>query len=162
MRIGIISDTHNKVERTAFAVRLLKKAGAKVLFHCGDLSNEAIVEVCSQLPFYFVFGNHDSDMVQNLIEAAKEKNATCLGWGDEVEFDNKRVAISHGHLTSDLRPLIDSKPDYLFTGHSHQKEDRVEFGIRRINPGALHRAKTYTAALLELSSGELEWIEIPK
>ena len=81
--VGILSDTHNELTRTKEAVEVLHSSGAEMLIHCGDLAIPEIVEICSALPFYFVFGNHDSDMVPDLRAAAQEFHATCLDWGGD-------------------------------------------------------------------------------
>ncbi len=135
MLIGILSDTHNHSERTQIAVHLLRAEGAEVLVHCGDLASPGIVAECSVLPFYFVFGNHDADRVCELQWAADLHGATCLGWGGEFAAAQKRIAVVHGHLTMDLRPLLDTQPDYLLSGHSHVPCDWHEGPTRRINPG---------------------------
>ncbi len=161
MQIGILSDTHNHLHRTDRAVKILRDAGAEALFHCGDLASPEIVVACSLMPFYFTFGNHDSDMVRILEQSAKEQGAHCLHWGGEVTLDGKRIALVHGHLTSDLRPLLDAEPDYLLTGHSHQTHDFHVGVTRRINPGALFRASEYSVALLNLSTDDLQWLDVP-
>ena len=113
------------------------------------------------MPFYFVFGNHDSDMVGILeSEADTHSNANCLGWGGEIALANKRIAVVHGHLTMDLNPLLEAQPDYLLSGHFHEPRDWMHGTTRRIIPGALHRAENFTVALLDLSTDKLEFIEI--
>ncbi len=157
MIIGILADTHDEVARTRQAVALLREAGAAVLVHCGDLIGRDIVQACSQLPFYFVFGNHDADMVSELESSAEEYGATCLGWGGEFSVANKRIGVVHGHLTSDLKPILASQPDYLLSGHSHSSHD-FHFGpTRRINPGALHRSEVFSVATLDLARDKLEF-----
>lgn len=162
MKIGILSDSHNHLERTERAVTLLQHAGAKALFHCGDLATPEIVAACAKLPFYFTFGNHDADSVPLLEQSAQEQDAHCLQWGGEVKLAEKRIALVHGHITSDLRPLREAEPDYLLTGHSHQRHDYQEGPTRRINPGALFRAKVFTVATLDLATDDLQWIEVPR
>ncbi len=162
MKIGILSDTHNHLQRTEQAVELLRDAGAEALFHCGDLARPEIVAACAVLPFYFTFGNHDSDMVRVLEQSADELGAHCLHWGGEVTLAEKRIALVHGHITRDLRPLLEAQPDYLLTGHSHQTHDFYEGTTRRINPGALFRASEFSVALLNLATDDLQWIEVPK
>ena len=61
MRIGILSDTHDQVQRTKSAVAMLVEGGAETLIHCGDLTIADVVDECSVLPCYFVFGNCDYD-----------------------------------------------------------------------------------------------------
>lgn len=161
MLIGILSDTHDHLERTHVAVKILRDAGCEALFHCGDLAGPRIVEECAVLPFYFAFGNHDADMTHYLESAAKFVGAHCLGWGGEVTLAGKRIAVVHGHITADLRPLLDAKPDYLFSGHTHESRDWLEGPTRRINPGALFRADQYSVAILNLATDELRFLVIP-
>ena len=48
--------THTiELTRTKEAVEVLHSSGAEMLIHCGDLAIPEIVEICSALPFYFVF-----------------------------------------------------------------------------------------------------------
>lgn len=160
MRIGILSDTHDELERTRAAVRMLQDAGAEALIHCGDLASPPIVEACVVLPFWFAFGNHDSDTVPILRQAAIESGANCLGWGGIVELAGKRFGVTHGHMTTDVRRILAEKPDYLLTGHSHIPNDTVVGAVRRINPGALHRADPFTVAILDMLTGDLTFLRV--
>ena len=160
MRIGILSDSHNRVDRTRIAVNILRSEDADLLVHCGDLATPEVVAACAVLPFYFVFGNHDADMVPALRSAAEEYGATCLGWGGEFTVSQKRIAVVHGHLTRDLRPLLDSQPDYLLSGHSHIARDWREGPTRRINPGALFRAGEFSVVLLDVSADDVRFLSV--
>src|SRR5262245_9269620 len=161
MRLGIISDTHDRLDRTNRAVELLQAAGAAALIHCGDLMSPDIVFACGALPSYFVFGNNDFELVE-LRQAMKAIDAVCLEWAGEITLAEKRIAVTHGHLHKDLRRLVATKPDYLLYGHSHIASDRREDGIRWINPGALQRAEEYSVALLDLKTDKLEFITVPR
>jgi putative phosphoesterase len=160
MRIGILSDTHDEFSRTQVAVQILQDAGAEALIHCGDLSSPPIVAACSVLPFWFVFGNHDSDSVPNLRQAARDCGSVCLGWGGVFELSGKRIGVSHGHMTTDMKRVLAEQPDYLLFGHSHLPSDDHSSSVRRINPGALHRADKFTVALLNLDSNELQLLQV--
>lgn len=161
MRLGILSDTHNQLDRTRVAVQLLRDHGAEALIHCGDVTTPPIVEICSVLPLWFVFGNNDADEVPPLREAAAAHGATCLEWGGVITLHGKRVAVTHGHLRTEVRKLLAERPNYLLSGHSHIASDSTAESVRRINPGALHRARVYTVALLELESDELKCLSVP-
>ena len=160
MRIGILSDTHNRVDRTRAAVSILRSEGADMLVHCGDLTTPEVISECAVLPFYFVFGNHDADVVPTLQSAAERCGATCLGWGGEFVVSQKRIAVVHGHLAKDLRPFLDSHPDYLLSGHSHIARDWHEGPTRRINPGALFRAGEYSVAMLHIDVDEVRFLTL--
>ena len=103
MLLGIISDTHDRLARTRVAVKLLQDHGAEALIHCGDFIGPEMLTACSALPLYFVFGNNDADMAPLLENAAAEVGAVCLGWSGVVELEGKRVAVTHGHMSYDLR-----------------------------------------------------------
>lgn len=161
MRIGILSDTHDQIPITRAAVDLLRAEGARMLVHCGDIIGPEIVRECSALPLYFTFGNHDSDMVPYLERAAAENRAQCLGWGGEFSVAKKRIAVVHGHLTMDLRPLLAAGPDYLLSGHSHIPRDWREGKTHRINPGSLYEADVLTVAVLDLDKDHVSFHAIP-
>ncbi|MDB4614797.1 metallophosphatase family protein [bacterium] len=161
-KVGIISDTHDQIARTGVAVGILQHHGAELIIHCGDLACPEILAICEPLPTWFVFGNHDADSASLLKQMAPDFGATCLGWGGEFSVDEKRIAVVHGHLTSDLRPLLESKPNYLLSGHSHRSDDWMHGEVRRINPGALHRASEFTVATLDTACGEVEFLPVPR
>src|SRR5262249_59420821 len=93
-----------------------------------------------------VLGNDDADMIPHLERAAAELGAVCLGWGGVVELAGRRVGVAHGHIGVDVRRVLAARPDYLLTGHSHIASDSMFGTVRRINPGALHRAGEDTGA----------------
>jgi uncharacterized protein len=160
MRLGILSDTHDQSERTRRAVELLIREGAEVLIHCGDLTRRGVLAACSVLPCTFVFGNNDCDNVPDLRRAAEEFGAVCLDWGGVVELGGKRVGVTHGHMRIDMKRVLAQRPDYLLFGHSHIADDCRDGAVRRINPGALHRAEEFTVALLDLERDRLEFLHV--
>jgi uncharacterized protein len=160
LRLGILSDTHDELDRTLRAVRLLRDAGAEAIVHCGDFLGPAILRACAVLPCWFVFGNNDSDSVPALRDAAAECGAICLGWGGVFEIAGRRIGVVHGHMTSDVRKVLAERPEFLLSGHSHISSDVTVDGVRRINPGALHRADEFTVAVLDLADGMFTTFEV--
>lgn len=160
MRLGILSDTHDRVERTKAGVGLLVEGGAEVLLHCGDITIPEVVYELSPLPSYFVFGNCDFDL-DPLRQAMTAIGGICLERGGLIEMDGCRLAMTHGDSTQELARLEAERPDYLFSGHTHQRLDVRRGPTRFINPGALHRASTWTVALLDCRTGELKTLRVP-
>lgn len=146
MKIGILADTHNHVARTKRAMEVFIANDCDVLLHCGDLANLEIVALCSRLPFHFVIGNHDNEAVLKL--AAQSERVTCHGQLLDQTFGSRRIMMTHGHRKESVRAIESERPDYFLCGHSHVACDRVENGIRKINPGALYRTKTPSVAIL--------------
>lgn len=159
MRIGILSDTHDRRERAARAVSLLVEAGAEALIHCGDLTIPDVVYECAPLPSFFVFGNndYDEDGIRQAIDAI---DGVCLGWGGEIVLGGKRIAVTHGDLRREIGRLMAAAPDYFLFGHSHVPSDDRDGPTRRINPGALHRAEQWTVALLDLERDDLTFLRV--
>jgi putative phosphoesterase len=158
MRVGILSDTHDQVDRTSRAVALLAREGAEVLLHLGDLCGPDVVYACAGQPAYFIWGNNEVDL-DALRAAIRQIGGTCLEWDGEITLTGRRIAMTHGDRPGSYRRLLESSPDYLLSGHSHVPHDHRHGSTRCINPGALHRAARHTVALLDLAADELRLLE---
>ncbi len=159
MQLGILSDTHDKVERTRAAVDVLVTAGAEVLIHCGDITIPEVVYQLAPLPSYFVFGNCDFELGA-LRQAIATIGGTCLERGGLIDLAGRRLAVTHGDLDREISRLAAERPEYFFSGHTHQALDVRRGPTRFINPGALHRAATWTVALLDCSNGQLRMLPV--
>ena len=159
MKIGIISDTHDRADRTAKAVAAMVQAGAEVLIHCGDVTGPAVVRKCGGLPTYFVYGNNDYDQ-DALGRAIRTIGGQILGRGGWIDLGGRRIAVTHGDLIGEIRRVLGSNPDYFLSGHSHLAGDERRGDVRWINPGALHRAARWTVAVLDLDSDHLEFLDV--
>lgn len=168
MRIGILSDSHGKHERTAAAVALLVDHGAELLIHLGDLcADEVIDSLVAALdkngkpapPVRLVYGNCDTQF-QAVGRYAADLGITDDGWEGRLEVDGKTVAFTHGHLVDVMHKAVADGADYLLHGHTHEPRDERVGATRIINPGALQRAERYTVALLDTATDLLETYEI--
>ena len=159
MTFGILADTHDQVARTRVAVELLKDAGAEFLIHCGDITIPDVVYELAPLPSYFVFGNCDFDL-EELRQAIAAIGGTCLERGGLIELGGHHLAVTHGDSAKELARLQATRPEYLFSGHTHQALDVRRGPTRFINPGALHRAGTWSVGLLDCSRDRLDTLPI--
>lgn len=159
MILGIISDTHDQVPRTIEAIRLLKEAGVSTIIHCGDVTCTAILDLFEGIPTHVVLGNNDDDDELRLA-AQSIDGIHFLGHSGLLELGGKRIGVTHGHMHKNVRDLFLEVPDYLLTGHSHLAMDEMHGKIRRINPGALHRARRYSVATLNLQTDDLQFLPI--
>lgn len=160
MILGILSDTHDQAKRTIDALRLLHEAGAEALVHCGDVTGPDILALCTGQPLYFVLGNNDYE-IELSTAAQGMKDVHYLGYHGVIELGGKRIGVAHGHLRKDVHALFTQAPDYLLTGHSHVAMDERHGNIRRINPGALYRARRFSVAVLDLATDELRFLPVP-
>ncbi len=160
MLIGILSDSHDHADRMERAVQRLLQENVTVLIHCGDLCGPAMLKLFPDRPAYFVLGNND--WPEDFAELEPGKELTCLGNGGIITLMGKTIAITHGHLPDVTQQLLAQQPDYLLSGHTHQREDRLIGPTRKLNPGALTRAREYTVAVLNLLTGTVRSLVLAK
>jgi putative phosphoesterase len=156
--IGILSDTHDRIDNTIAALGLLTQAGAEFLIHCGDVGGEHIIDQLAGHRCALVWGNNDWDR-RGLTQYAEALGIQVLQNFGELTLDGKQFAITHGDDPKLVRAIIQRQQhDYLLLGHSHVKHDQRYGRIRLINPGALHRAAEKSVAILDTSNDSLRFL----
>ena len=161
MRIGVVSDTHDRQEAVAEAVRLLLEQEVELILHCGDIESPETVRVFKPIPTHFVFGNWDKDKVK-LASAIKDTGGTHYESFGALTLCEKRIAWVHSHERHQLRQLENADFfDYVFYGHTHVREQHRTGRTLVANPGALFRANPKTCIVLDLITGEITPIIVP-
>jgi putative phosphoesterase len=150
MRIGVISDTHGRLEARA----LESFGGVERIFHAGDVGSEEILaKLASLAPVTAVLGNVDGPSFAGLKEAE---------W---AEAEGVRFLIFHQlgtpeRPTPKARRLIrEGRPGMVIFGHTHSPCDRVVEGVRFFNPGGSGPRRfslPRTVAILEVSGARVE------
>jgi putative phosphoesterase len=158
--VGILSDTHDRVAAAKAAIDLLRGRGAEHFVHCGDIGTEPILDLLAGLPAAFVFGNNDWDRA-GLERYAALIDVRCLADAGELELGGKRFFVTHGDDARTLRRVVEEqRHDYLLHGHTHVRRDERVGRVRIINPGALHRAREKTVALLDTATDALTFLTV--
>jgi putative phosphoesterase len=161
MRIGVVSDTHDRGEAVGEAVRLLLEHRVELVIHCGDIESVDTVRLFKPVPTHFVFGNWDKDRAK-LAAAIKDVGGTHYDSFGAIELAGKRIAWVHSHERHQLRQLEHSDFfDYVFYGHTHVREQHRTGRTLVANPGALFRANPKTCIVLDVVSGEIKPILVP-
>ncbi len=161
MRIGVLSDTHDRIEAIAEAVRLLTDQQVELILHCGDIESPEIIPAFQVIPTHFVFGNWDKDKAK-LTAAIKAIGGTAHDSFGALEIGGKRIAWVHSHERHQLYQLEHCDYfDYVFYGHTHVREQHRTGKTLVANPGALFRANPKTCIVLDVLSGEIKPLIIP-
>lgn len=162
MKIGIVSDSHGRLDRLERAVAAMVARGAEGVVHCGDIGGADCLAVLgrSGAAAYAVGGNMDRDL-PHLAQSAQEAGVQFDASAVQVPLpDGRRLIATHSHdrrLMHDL--LAGGQFAYLCHGHTHRRrDDRLE-RMRIINPGALHHVHQPSVALLDTETDELVFIE---
>lgn len=161
MRIGIVSDTHDRSEAIAEAVRLLAEQQVELVLHCGDIESLETIQLFKPIPTHFVYGNWDKDRAR-MTAAIRGIGGHANDSFGAIEVGGKRIAWVHSHERHQLYQLEHADYfDYVFYGHTHVREQHRTGRTLVANPGALFRANPKTCLVLDVTTGELKPILIP-
>jgi putative phosphoesterase len=158
--LAILSDSHSNRRALAAVVDGLQRRQVTLAIHCGDICTPDSVELLADAEVHWVFGNCDLDQ-QGLAETMARFGHHCHGLAGAVEASGLRVAFTHGHRPEVFHELVaDGANQLVCHGHTHERRDDVLGAARVICPGALSHAEPLTFAIVDLASGELEWVEV--
>ncbi len=166
-RIGLLSDSHGRVELTRQAVTALVGAGVDMLIHLGDLESIQVIDELvvvqpgtdQTIPARLVFGNSDWD-TGPLGDYARGLGIAVDHPAGRIGLDEGELVFCHGHQSRVLREALARGVRYLCHGHTHLASDTRQGPTRIINPGALCRTQRYTVAVLDTGSDGLTFLPV--
>jgi len=132
--IGLLSDTHDNLDRVRVAVRLFNDAGCDLVLHAGDIVAPFTASELRNLrcPVKAVFGNCDGERagLVRTFQGLGEIAAPPLAF----EHAGRRFGLSH--LDSAVEGLVASKAfDVVIFGHTHRPLVERRDGVLLVNPG---------------------------
>lgn len=159
MRLGLISDTHDRLELTRVAVEGLAALGVDRVLHLGDITTpeSAALLRAFDVPVTFLRGNNDHAPVLDPGMKRSGLPPPVDAWREVVE--GVPVGATHGHR----RPLLLSLRQHcrlVLRGHSHVAGVEVHGGAVEVNPGALHRAHVKSVAVVDLPRLDVAFHEV--
>lgn len=165
--IGLLSDAHGDEAMARKGVAELINAGARSILYLGDVCGDCVIDALAgmldnngaHIPARMVFGNMDFEV------APMTRYAESIGVGVDHPCGQYRCGESlliatHGHLPDIVESALALSPDYFLHGHTHQVRNEKLAKTRVCNPGALHRARPLTVAVLDCDRDSFEIIEI--
>jgi putative phosphoesterase len=132
--IGILSDSHDHLDRLRAAVRLFNDAGCGLVVHAGDFVAPFAAEELRNLraPVKAVFGNCDGEKagLAKVFAGLGEIAPPPLRFG----YAGRRFGLCH--LDSAVDGLLASKAfDVVIFGHTHRPVVESRDGALLVNPG---------------------------
>lgn len=150
-RLGVISDTHDNLDRVREAVEFFNRAGVAHVVHCGDIVAQFVLGEFGRLaaPVTLVYGNCDGDRA-SLAARAGELGFSISDGPRELVLGGRRIVVSH----RPLEPAPDC--DYYLCGHTHRAGHTPGRPVV-INPGECGGWLTgrSTVAVLDTDTGEV-------
>lgn len=147
MKIGLLSDTHKKVEYSQSVIDHLVAEGAEFLVHAGDIVKEEMLLQLklSGLRYLAVYGNNDPHLfeVHNRYKLVQEPHYFKLA--------GTKFKLMH------LPFYMSADAEVIIFGHTHTFECDFKNGALFLNPGeACARSKPVSeCAMLEVTPGTL-------
>lgn len=165
MRLGVVSDTHDRRPNVERILTQFEAARVDAVLHTGDVTLPSTLELFGRLgvPLYGVLGNNDHDR-DGLHRVAKEIGMRLADEVLEVALGDRRIVSVHDPEDVDLQQLYGSEgaPDLMLHGHTHRHRWEKVGGTWVFNPGECAGAVEGLGAVgvVDLSRLELELLKI--
>jgi putative phosphoesterase len=128
MKVCIVSDSHDRADPLAQAVRVAKSEGAQAVIHCGDVIGTQTLRAAltAGLPMHVIHGNNLGDPV-SLARWARESNGQLHYHGPDarLELAGHKVFVVH-YPEYGYAMACTGDWDLVCCGHSH------EAGVQRV------------------------------
>jgi uncharacterized protein len=144
VRICIVSDSHDRADALAAAVKKAKEQGAEAAIHCGDLIGTQTLGQALKvgLPMHVIHGNNLGDPV-SLARWARDSKGQLSYHGPDarLELAGKRVFVVH-YPEYGYAMACTGDWDLVCCGHSHELEVREIKNMKGgttwlVNPGTV-------------------------
>jgi len=163
MVIGIMSDTHDRIDAIEAAINFFNQHNVTDILHAGDLVSPLVVPKFSKLKarLHYVWGNNEGD--REFIKARfDELGIKPLGDFASLELEGRKIALLHGtheHIVDSLVKC--GLYDIVIRGHNHRAEI-VSGPTLLVNPGEVcgYLSGSQTVALLDLEKLKAEIIRL--
>lgn len=162
MKVGVISDTHDRLPTFARAVAMFRRLKVEAIFHAGDYVAPFAARLIApdapgmaSMPVHCIYGNNDGER--------KGLKAVLPGLADgplTVTLGG-RTLVMH-HFDGWLKPGDAAGADVVITGHTHQVVNETRDGQLRLNPGECCGWVNgrCTVAILDLAALSAQIVEV--
>jgi uncharacterized protein len=144
MKICIVSDSHDRADPLAQAVREARALGAEAVIHCGDLIGAQTIKpaLAEGLPMHAIHGNNIGDPTAMQYQS-RMSNGQLQYYGPDakLELGGKRIRVVH-YDDIGYAFACTGEWDLVCCGHSHKAEARSVANVKGssswlVNPGTV-------------------------
>ena len=162
MRVGLLSDTHDRVPAIAELVRIMQDGGVSMIIHAGDFCapfSLGPIEAAN-MSLAGVFGRNDGD-TQGLLARASAGFGTELFTGPH-SFDLAGERLLVVHDLADVQPRSIESHSIVVHGFTHVQEMKTRGDTLIVNPGEAcgWLFGSPKAAILDLDAKKVEFITL--
>jgi len=158
MRLGVVSDTHDRLPTLRSALQRFSQLGIETLIHPGDVIAPFTARMLAGFPgnLHVIYGNNDGERA-GLKTALPQIQDGPL----RLDLDGKRILVHH--FLEWCRPEDIARADIVVTGHTHEIAIESRNGRLFVNPGECCGWITgrATVAVVDLQTSKVELLEVP-
>ena len=159
MKVGVISDTHDRMPTFRRAIALFQRLEVGAIFHAGDyvapFAAKLIAHDVLTTPLHCIYGNNDGERqgLKAVLPNVEDGPLRVVLGG--------RTIVMH-HFIDWLQPQDRRDVDVVITGHTHEVHNERENGRLLLNPGECCGWVTdrCTVAILDLEKLEANIVEV--
>jgi len=159
MKVGVISDTHDRLPTFRRALQLFKRLQVEAIFHAGDFVAPFAAKLIApgelSVPLYCVYGNNDGER-----KGLKAVLPNVQDGPLKVQLGGRTIVMEH--FVDWLKPADIVGADVVITGHTHDVVNETRGSTLFLNPGECCGwvNDRCTVALLDLETLTAEIIEV--
>jgi putative phosphoesterase len=130
MRIGVISDTHDRLPTIDRALAVFRERRVETILHLGDIIAPFAAKKLTDLtlPLHVIYGNNDGERA-----GLKKTLPQILDGPLAITLGGRRLLLHH--FIDWLTPEQVAGADAVLTGHTHEVVNEVRDGRLLLNPG---------------------------
>jgi putative phosphoesterase len=160
MRIGLMSDSHDRVPAVAELLRLMIGGGVGMVLHAGDYCAPFVLKPFEEtkLSLAGVYGNNDGDKQGLLTRAQSAFGTELFDSPHSFEIGGQRLLLVHD--IGDVQQRSIESHAIVIHGGTHKQEMKSRGDTLIVNPGEAcgWLYGTPSAAILDLDTKQVEFL----
>ncbi|MBI3465146.1 MAG: metallophosphoesterase [Planctomycetes bacterium] len=131
MLVGILSDTHDHLDRMCSALHRFRREGVEAVLHPGDLVAPFAARLLKAEwsgPLSVIYGNNDGERKGLAAVLPQITDGPVL-----VELGGRRISMDHYPPDAEHRPI--AGVDVVLFGHTHEVVNETRGGVLYLNLG---------------------------
>lgn len=157
MKIGILSDTHDRLPLIDAAIVELRRRGVEAILHPGDVVAPFAAKrlLAWTGPLHVTYGNNDGER-----RGLKNVLAPIVDGPLHIELGGRRICLHH--FVDWCTPAHIEQAEIVVTGHTHEIVNETRDGRLFLNPGECCGwvSGRCTVAVLDTDGPSAEIIEL--
>jgi putative phosphoesterase len=162
MRVGLLSDTHDRLPAIESLLRYMQQHGVHLVLHTGDFcapfSLKPFVEL--NMPLIGVFGRNDGDQEGLRAYAQRGVGIELFEGPHSMELGGQRVMMVHDLSDANARSV--ESHQIVVHGFTHREEMKTRGETLLVNPGEgcgwLHGEPS--GAILDLTTRDVQFFKL--